>query len=135
MAMLDSDFLDICEMMGKQSYSKRNKVGCIITLGNRIISSGYNGTFKGRGNLCEDEFGNTLKEVIHAEENAILFALKNNALNLENAVLYTSLSPCFNCAKLIILSGIKIVFYRKAYRDAEPIEWLRSLGVRCIQVS
>ena len=65
----------------------------------------------------------TKDEVIHAEMNAILKAAKSgNAV--DGSTLYLSLSPCQNCCKLIIQSGIKRVVYLEGYRDLKPIEFL-----------
>jgi dCMP deaminase len=73
-------------------------------------------------NTCEEN-DVTKDEVIHAEMNAILKAAKSgNAV--DGSTLYLSLSPCQNCCKLIIQSGIKRVVYLEGYRDLKPIEFL-----------
>ena len=87
-----------------------------------VISFGYNGTPAGMDNGCEEN-NVTKDEVIHAEMNAILKAAKSgNAV--DGSTLYLSLSPCQNCCKLIIQSGIKRVVYLEGYRDLKPIEFL-----------
>ena len=65
----------------------------------------------------------TKDEVIHAEMNAILKAAKSgNAV--DGSTLYLSLSPCQNCCKLIIQSGISRVVYLEDYRDISPVIFL-----------
>jgi dCMP deaminase len=87
-----------------------------------VISFGYNGTPAGMDNGCEEN-NVTKDEVIHAEMNAILKAAKSgNAV--DGSTLYLSLSPCKNCCKLIVQSGIKRVVYLEEYRDLSPIEFL-----------
>ncbi len=76
-----------------------------------IISDGYNGTPPGFSNECEDENGNTHWYVVHAEANAILKIARNGNNSLEGSYLYITMAPCSDCAKLIISSGIKKVFY------------------------
>lgn len=66
---------------------------------------------------------------IHAETNAVAFAAKVG-ISIEGATLYCSLSPCINCAKLIINSGIKKVVYLEEYRDRSGIELLKAAGVQ-----
>lgn len=123
-------FLQICEILAKNSKAERKKVACIIVRDGRIISSGYNGTIAKNNNTCEIN-NITLPEVIHAEENAILFGL-NGGINFKDCDLYCNISPCFNCAKMIALSGIKRVIYSEEYRDKEPMKWLEKQGVKCI---
>ena len=70
-------------------------------------------------NECEYEFEGKLITkplVLHAESNALMkLAKSNNSSN--GATIYLSLSPCFDCAKLIVQAGIKRVVYREIYRD------------------
>ena len=51
----DRFYLDICEVVAKQSYAEDKKVGAIIVKDDRIISIGYNGMPSGWDNNCEDK--------------------------------------------------------------------------------
>lgn len=85
---------------------------------------------------CHDcEYGKlmTKKEVLHAESNAISKCAKWLS-STENATLYVTLSPCFDCAKLIIQSGIKKVVYNELYRDASGIELLKNNDIDVEQI-
>jgi dCMP deaminase len=55
--------------------------------------------------------------------------------NTEGATLYVTYSPCKECSKLIIQSGIKRVIYGEEYRDLSGIKILREAGVDVHQLS
>jgi dCMP deaminase len=119
---LDNTFINIAKEIGSLSYCTRSKVGAVLVKDGNVISFGYNGTPAGMDNGCEEN-NVTKEEVIHAEMNAILKAAKSgNAV--DGSTLYLSLSPCKNCCKLIVQSGIKRVVYLEEYRDLSPIEFL-----------
>jgi dCMP deaminase len=98
-----------------------------------IISDGYNGTPSGFDNCCENELGETHWYVLHAEANAILKVAKstNNCLG---ATLYLTLSPCKDCSKLVIQSGITRVVFQHGYKDPEGINFLKSAGILVEQI-
>ena len=52
--------------------------------------------------------------VVHAEVNALMF---RNCVDLEGCILYTTLFPCLECAKTIIRSGIKTIYYLTDHVD------------------
>jgi dCMP deaminase len=91
-----------------------------------IISDGYNGTPAGFENVCEDENNVTKPYVLHAEANAITKVAKSNNSS-EESTLYVTTSPCMECSKLIIQSGIKRVVFCNRYRitDGQPAETCR----------
>jgi len=103
-------------LASQRSKDPNTKVGAtIVNDNNRIISIGYNGF----PNNCSDDIlpwnkNGDFKEikysyVVHAELNAILSCNNNN--NLENCMLYVTLFPCNECAKAIVQSGIKKIYY------------------------
>jgi dCMP deaminase len=126
----DEFYMKIAELCAENSYAERNKVGAVLVKDNNILAFGYNGTPHGFDNKCEDEQGMTKPEVIHAEVN--IFA-KTSRLGIatNDSVLYVTLSPCFDCSKLLLQAGIKEVVYRDEYRVTESLEMLRSAGVKC----
>jgi dCMP deaminase len=123
MALTHKHFLDICEILASASHATRSKVGCIIVKDGNIISQSYNGTPRGFDNACEDKEGVTLPEVLHAESNAIA-KMARSTQSCNGATLYTLLSPCLQCAKLMIQSGIREVYFRELYRDDSGIQLL-----------
>lgn len=129
----DLAYMKMALAMGALSYAERKKVGAIIVSDNdQVISQGFNGTPVGFNNCCErvkeDGELETLPEVLHAEANAITKCAKFGSTT-KNGTLYVTLSPCINCAKLIIQSDIKRVVYLEDYRDSEGLDLLRKCGV------
>jgi dCMP deaminase len=129
---LDQTYMAMAEELSKLSYANRKKVGCLIVKDTQIISEGYNGTPKGFSNECEyrsyvdEEY--TKPEVLHAESNAISkIARSTNSSN--GATLYVTLAPCFDCAKLIIQSGIVRVIYKDHYKN-NGLNLLAKAGVK-----
>ena len=119
---LDNTFINIAKEVGSLSYCTRSKVGAVLVKDGNVISFGYNGTPAGMDNGCEEN-NVTKDEVIHSEMNAILKAAKSgNAV--DGSTLYLTLSPCQNCCKLIIQSGISRVVYLEDYRDISPVIFL-----------
>ena len=127
----DKLYLDLADRISQMSYAKRSKVGGLLVKDRNIISFGWNGTPNGFDNVCEDEKNTTLPIVVHCEENIIAKLAKEGCISVEGSTLYLTLSPCYNCAKLIIQSGIKRVVYSEEYRDARPLDFLRQANVKC----
>lgn len=124
----DKSYLEMAEVWAQNSYCKRRKVGALLVKDRTIISDGYNGTPSGFENICEDEDGVTKPYVLHAEANAITKVAKSGNSS-EGATLYVTASPCAECAKLIIQSGITRVVYRDAYRLTDGIDLLKRAGI------
>ena len=118
----DQAYLRMASEWGKLSHCKRKQVGAIIVKDRMIISDGYNGAPTGFENCCEDENGETKWMVLHAEANAIL-KVAASTQSSEGATLYITLSPCRDCSKLILQSGIKRVVYARAYKDLSGVEF------------
>ena len=118
----DLFYMRIAEIVSEQSKCSRAKVGAILVKDGNVIAIGYNGTPTGFCNDCEQE-DNTLPEVLHAESNAIAKCARSTS-SADKATLYTTLSPCFECCKLIIQAGISRVVYKELYRDYHRCEYL-----------
>lgn len=118
----------MASIWAENSYCTRRKVGALIVKDKMIISDGYNGTPSGFENVCELENGTTKPYVLHAEANAIT-KIARSGNNSEGATLYVTASPCLECSKLIIQSGIKRVVYSEKYRLEDGIELLKRAGV------
>lgn len=125
---LDRAYMDMAERWGALSRAKRMKVGALVVKNHQIISDGFNGTPTGYSNRCEGDDGKTLPEVLHAESNAIT-KLARGTQSSEGSTLYVTLSPCYECAKLIIQSGIERVVCGKAYHDLSGVYFLRNTYV------
>lgn len=126
--VLDLRYLRMARIWAENSYCVRRKVGALVVKDKMIISDGYNGTPSGFENICEDENGITKPYVLHAEANAIT-KLARSGNNSDGSTLYVTASPCIECAKLIIQSGIKRVVYGEKYRLTEGIDLLERAGI------
>ena len=80
------------------------------------------------GKPCQYLSLTTKKEVLHAESNAIAKCAKWIS-STEGATLYVTLSPCFDCSKIIIQAGITRVCYCEEYRDKTGIDFLKKNGI------
>jgi dCMP deaminase len=98
-----------------------------------IISDGFNGTPSGFDNCCENPEGETHWYVLHAEANAILKVAKSSH-NCQGATLYLTLSPCKDCSKLVVQSGISKVVFVNRYKDDSGIKFLEHAGVEVLQI-
>ncbi len=132
--------------LATRSHCIKAQVGAVITKDTRIVSVGYNGPPAGTHN-CDEEWPEegcprdskgSCSLAIHAEQNAILYAAKNS-VTLEGATLYVTLSPCISCARIILTSGIKKVYYKDSYAEYkgipsdEGVDFLRKFGVEVIR--
>ena len=127
-AALDCRYARMAQIWAENSYCVRRKVGALVVKDNMIISDGYNGTPTGFENVCEDENNISKPYVLHAEANAIT-KLARSSNSSEGATLYVTATPCIECAKLIIQSGIKRVIYTEKYRLTDGIELLERAGI------
>ena len=126
--ILDIRYLRMARIWAENGYCERRKVGAIVVKDKMIISDGYIGTPEGFENVCEDSNHITKPYVLHAEANAIT-KLARSSNNSEGATLYVTASPCIECSKLIIQSGIKRVVYGEKYRLEDGINLLKRAGV------
>ena len=65
------------------------------------------------------------------EANAIT-KLARSSNNSDGATLYVTASPCIECAKLIIQSGIRRVVYGEQYRLNDGIDLLKRAGIEVV---
>lgn len=130
----DLIYLQMASVWGKNSHCQRMKVGCLMVKNKSIISDGYNGSPTGFPNICEDDSMTTLPYVLHAEANAIT-KLAKSTQSSDQSTLYVTLSPCYECSKLIIQSGIKRVVFSELYRKPESLDFLFDAGIEIVKIS
>jgi dCMP deaminase len=142
----DHIFMNLASDLALRSHCVKAQVGAVLVKDTRIISIGYNGPPSGTHNCdvewpeigCPRDSKGSCSLALHAEENAILFAVKNGA-NLQGATLYTTLSPCLPCARLIFSAGIKQVLFKKSYAQYkgipsdEGVDFLNHFGVKAVR--
>lgn len=126
---------NIAKLVARRSTCLRLSVGAVLAQEGRIVSTGYNGAPAGLPH-CEPETcgpGDICVRTVHAEANAIAFAAKNG-ISTEGATLYTTHSPCMECAKLLINAGIRRILFWELYRDSGgPIGLLTAAKVNVEQ--
>ena len=136
-------FMGIANLVSKRSTCTRRQVGAIIVKDKRILSTGYNGAPSGIEHCldvgCLREKMNVpsgerheLCRGIHAEQNAIIQAAYHG-VSLKDASLYCTNLPCSICAKMIINSGIQIIYYESGYADTMSEEMLSEAGIEIIK--
>jgi dCMP deaminase len=129
----DQTYLKMAKNWSELSHCERKKVGALIVKNGMIISDGYNGTPSGYDNCCENDRYETHWYTIHAEANAILKCAKwgNSSYG---ATMYLTHSPCKECSKLILQSGISRVVYLEDYKDPEGINFLRESRIDVVKL-
>jgi dCMP deaminase len=140
----DDIYMELAVNLAKRSHCIKRHVGAVLTKDTRIISIGYNGPPSGTHN-CDEEWPEVgcprdskggCSLAIHAEQNAILYAVKNKT-SVDGATLYVTLSPCLSCARIIYSMGILRVIYFNSYAEHkglakdEGVEFLKTFGVAC----
>lgn len=130
----DLIYLKMANIWGSSSHCERMKVGCLVVKDKSIISDGYNGSPSGFPNICESEDMKTLPYVLHAEANAITKLAKSTQSSI-GSTMYITLSPCFECAKLIIQSNIKRIVFCEVYRNTDPLIFLSEGGIEITRIN
>ena len=130
---LDHRYLRMALIWAENSYCTRRQVGALIVKDKMIISDGFNGTPSGFENVCEDDEGNTIPYVLHAEANAIT-KIARSGNNSDGATLFVTDEPCIECSKLIIQAGIRRVVYAREYRFHEGLDLLKRANVEVVHL-
>ncbi len=144
----DDIFMELAVNIARRSHCVKRHVGAVLTKDTRIISIGYNGPPPGTHNCdeewpevgCERDSRGSCSLALHAEQNAIIYAIKNNA-SVEGSTLYLTLTPCLACARMIYSIGIKKVVFLKSYAEYkglpkdEGIDFLERFGIQTLKYS
>ena len=134
-------FAAILTTLESRSTCRRLKVAALLVKDDRIISMGWNGTIMGHTHCTEhfdihneedflkEHHDWSMKNELHAELNAIAFAAKQG-ISTNGSDLFVSISPCVNCANLIIAAGVSRVYYKKMYdRSTDGLEKIKAAGI------
>lgn len=136
----DARFMNLARNVAEWSTCKRRKIGAVIVIDKRIISTGYNGAPEGLTNCYERGYclreklcieSGTRREVCYstdAEQNAITQAARLGT-PIDGATLYVTHQPCAICTKLIISSGIKRIVYGYDYPDEFSMNLLKEANI------
>ena len=144
----DVIYMELAQKLAQRSHCVKMHVGAVLTKDTRIVSLGYNGPPAGTHNCdvewpehgCPRDSKGSCSLALHAEQNAILYASKNN-VSVEGSTLYITLSPCIACARIIFTTGIRKVIYINSYAEYkkipsdEGVDFLKKFGVDVVQFS
>jgi dCMP deaminase len=139
----DDIYMELAVNLAKRSHCIKRHVGAVLTKDTRIISIGYNGPPSGTHNCdlewpetgCPRDSKGSCSLALHAEQNAILYAVKNQT-DVKGATMFVTLSPCLPCSRIIYTMGIEKVIFLKSYAEYkgiptdEGVEFLRKFGVK-----
>lgn len=134
---LDLVYMQTALLHAGLSYAERTKVGACLVTRTGIIVPGVNGLPKELGNVLEDrvdtgDYGYyelvTKPEVVHAEQ-ACLNKSAREGVAVEGSTLYTTLSPCAQCASNMIWLKVQRVVYLQQYRCNKGIDLLQQAGI------
>ena len=132
----DRYFMNLAREAGTRSTCPRKHVGAVIVRERALLATGYNGSLRGLPHCteigCLMENGHCVRTV-HAEANAILQAARHG-VRIENADVYVTASPCWNCFKLIANAGLSRVIYGEFYRDERINQFAREAGIELVHL-
>ena len=102
-------FMGLAHYVATRSKDPSTKVGAVIVdTDRRIVSTGFNGPPRGTDDVAAFNNRNVkLMRVLHAEENAILFAMRS----VRGDAMDTTPHPCAHCAAVIVQAGIQHVYH------------------------
>jgi dCMP deaminase len=119
----DEYYMNIAIAVRKRANCLGRRVGAIIVKENRIVSTGYNGTPEGMTNCmdggcvrCKDKetyaasVGYDVCICVHAEQNALITAARFGN-SIEDADVYSTLRPCFDCTKAMLQANVHAIYY------------------------
>lgn len=132
--------MQIAQIISQRGTCERLQVGAVITINDRIVSTGYNGPAKGNPH-CQSEFCNSdivgCQRAIHAEQNALdnLIPLDIPRTPGQRVDIYVTHQPCINCAGDILdrLSPQR-VFYKNNFRDQSGIKFLLQKNIEVYHI-
>ena len=127
----DKLYLDCAERISKESKCPRTQVGCVVVAQSGMVAPGFNGHASGGPNEWPFVEGGD-PEVVHAELNA-LGKMLEQGVSAAGATVYVTLSPCLECAKLLVRAKVARVVYMQSYRKTEGLDYLRKYNIRVEQ--
>lgn len=125
----DETAMKVVDAYSKRSHCKWFKIGVAFFRDDRLLVVGYNGSPRGEPHCdkvgCAKEVdgkrlpaGSGLCRGAHAEMNAIVNAA-SEGINLKNARVYCTYSPCYSCAKVLVNLPITEFIYKIKYPDED----------------
>jgi len=132
----DDYFMNIAKVIATRATCHRKFVGAVLVRDRMLLSTGYNGSIRGMPHCSE--VGHMMENdhcvaTIHAEMNAILQAARNG-VNIDKSTVYVTASPCWNCFKALMNSGVTRICFGEFYRDDRIFKVAEELGVELVHI-
>ncbi len=129
---IDQYFMNIAKVVATRATCDRAHIGALLTRDKEILATGYNGSPRGIKHC--DEIGHEMENghcirTTHAEQNTIVQAALHG-VSTKDATLYTTHSPCYICAKMIVNAGIKRVVAGQMYRETQVEKIFKAAEVK-----
>jgi dCMP deaminase len=131
----DEYYMQIALAVRARANCRGARVGAVLVVSDRVVSTGYNGTPDKMTNCddggCErcsnrEAYGSgkgyDLCICVHAEQNALLSAARFG-IPVQGGLLYTSMRPCFGCTKELLQAKITTVYYLHEWKHPDPDVW------------
>lgn len=129
----DTYYMEIAFAVRQRANCTGNRVGAVLVLENRVVSTGYNGVPEGMTNCLDggclrctnpggrfpSGTGYDLCICVHGEQNALLSAARFG-IAVENALIYSTMEPCFGCLKELLQARVKRIVYRHVWKPSDP---------------
>ncbi|QTA84735.1 deoxycytidylate deaminase [Desulfonema magnum] len=131
-------FMIIAKIVSSRSTCNSRPIGCVLVRDKQILSTGYNGAVPGAPHCIDqkDENGNPFcfrrsmgvpdhkKQEFcigsHAEKNAVAQAAREG-ISVKGASLYVTVSPCFDCMKMLAVAQIRHVYFELPYGSENKV--------------
>lgn len=127
-------WMELAGRLADRSTCSRAKVGAVVVSydNHRVLAIGYNGSWRGGPNGCDNPSVAGDCGCLHSEQNSLVKLDYNDPSSRK---MYVTMAPCVYCAKLAVNAKISEVIYEKEYRKAEGLEILRQAGVTVRQLA
>jgi dCMP deaminase len=114
----------------------RRGVGAVLVRDHRALASGYSGSPPGEPHCCDVGhlmINGSCVRTLHAEENALLQCALE-CVSPRGATIYSTASPCWDCAKQLLRAGVARVLHAEEYASrrglsGDALDLLRRNGV------
>lgn len=135
----DHYFMEIASVVATRSTCMRRRVGALLVLNKRILSTGYNGAPSGLSHCLEvgclreqlkvpSGERHELCRGLHAEQNAIIQAAVHGVA-IKGAILYCTHYPCAVCAKMLVNAGVSSLLLAENYPDSLAKDFFAEAGI------
>lgn len=128
----DCHWRERVELNATMSTCATRSVGAVLVRGKRTIADGFNGNLPGHLHCdeggcprCNDPSvvsGTALERCfcVHAEQNIVSYCARKGVA-MEGSTLYLPATPCLDCFKLVVSSGVAEIVYGEPYPGSEEV--------------